>query len=270
MSRKVHRPLSAFRVAGTTILLLGILSMVVVLVRALPATVPGSLAAALLGAAVLPVIASPLEWWVHRYVYHRKLIPLARRIYMIHHQGHHHAIFPTWRYVTNGPVRRHPVVGSSPSKLHTSQWRNLLIKMSHFAFYMTIGSLCVWLPAWLLTKNVGFQVGLIAASAVVSDLFVRVHDAIHYPGQHPFIEAQPWFAFLERHHYLHHVDTEANVNFLLPLADWLFGTMRRTLTAEELRRHGSLDEAKARPLGRSEPANRVAKPRRLEEASSPR
>jgi hypothetical protein len=267
MSRKVQRRLSPLRLACMVILLLGVLSTLVVLVRALPATVPGYLAAGLLGAAALPVMASPLEWLVHRHVYHRKLIPLTRRIYVIHHRGHHQAIFPTWRYVTNGPVRRHPIVASGPAALHTSSWRNLLIKLCHFAFYMTIGGLCVWLPAWLLTTNVGFLVGLIAASAAVSDLFVRVHDAIHYPGRHRFLEAQPWFGFLERHHYIHHVDTEANVNFLLPLADWLFGTMRRSLTPEELRRHGSLEEAKAHPVGMSEPAKNVARPRRLEKAA---
>jgi hypothetical protein len=63
------------------------------------------------------------------------------------------------------------------------------------------------------------------------------------------------------------VDTEANVNFLLPLADWLFGTMRRSLTPEELRKHGPLEEAKAHPLGMSGPAKKVAKPRRLGIAS---
>jgi len=263
MSRMMRRQLSPFRLAGTTILLLGILSLIVILVRELPSTMPGYLAAGLLGAVALPIMASPLEWMVHRYVYHRKLIPFLRRIYVIHHQGHHHAIFPTWRYVTNGPVRRHPIVASSHSSLHMSWWGNLRIKLCHFAFYMTIGSVCVWLPAWLLTENIGFLVGLIVASAVVSDLFVRVHDAIHYPGQHRFVEAQPWFGFLEQHHYIHHVDTEANVNFLLPLADWLFGTMRRTLTPEELRQHGSLEEAKAHPLGMSEPANQVAYRRSL-------
>jgi hypothetical protein len=170
-------------------------------------------------------------------------------------------IFPTWRYVTNGPIRRHPIVAASNSALHTSFGRNLSIKLCHFAFYMTIGGLCVWLPAWLLTGNVGFLVGLVVASAVVSDLFVRVHDAIHYPGRQRFLEAQPWFRFLEGHHYIHHVDTEANVNFLLPLADWLFGTLRRTLSPEELARHGSLEEAKAHPTGRSEPSREVALPR---------
>jgi hypothetical protein len=247
-----------------TLLLLGILGAVVALVRQLPASPPGILAGALLGVLVLPVAASPLEWLVHRYVYHRRLIPWTRRIFVIHQHGHHHALFPTWRYVTNGPVRRHPVWASSPSALHTSPWRNIGIKACHFSFYMAIAGLCIWTPGWLLTGNVGFLVGLVAASAVVSDLFVRVHDAIHYPSQHRLIQGQPWFPFLERHHYIHHVDMEANVNFLLPLADWLFGTLRRGLTAEELARHGSLAEAKAHPLGMSEPAREVATPRGLQ------
>ena len=245
-----------------TLLILGVLGGIVALVRALPPSAGGHLAAAVVGAVALPIAASPLEWLVHRYVYHRRIISFLRRIYVIHQQGHHHVLFPTWRYVTNGPVRRHPILIPSASVLYTSLWRNLSIKLCHFAFYMGIGAVCVWLPAWLLTENFAFLAGLVAASAVVSDLFVRVHDAIHYPGRHRLVEAQPWFRFLEVHHYIHHVDTEANVNFLLPLADWLFGTLRRRLTAEELAKHGPLEEAKAHPVGTSEPAHAVAQPRR--------
>ena len=58
---------------------------------------------------VLSVVAgSLLEWLIHRYVYHQRVIPFLGRIFRIHHQGHHFAIFPTWRYVTNGTPRRHP------------------------------------------------------------------------------------------------------------------------------------------------------------------
>ncbi len=68
------------------------------------------------------------------------------------------------------------------------------------------------------------------------------------------VEAQPWFAFLDRHHYIHHVALGANLNFLLPLADLLFGTLRTELTAEELELHGPLELAKARPVGEGERA----------------
>jgi hypothetical protein len=253
-----------------TLLILAALGLTVAFVRALSPSPGGQLAAGLVGAVALLIAASPLEWLVHRYVYHRKVVSFLRRIYVIHQQGHHRALFPTWRYVTNGPVRRHPILAVSASALHTSPWRNALIRLCHFCFYMTIAAVCVWLPAWLLTGSVGFLAGAVLATVVVSDLFVRVHDAIHYPGLHPLLEAQGWFKFLEDHHYIHHVDTEANVNFLLPLADWLFGTLRRRLTPQELARHGPLAEAKARPVGMSEPAREVARPRWQAEAGSGR
>jgi len=84
---------------------------------------------------------------------------------------------------------------------------------------------------------------------IICDLFVSVHDAIHHPGQFRFLEAQPWYPFIERHHYIHHVDMEANVNFLLPLADWCYGTLRTTMTAVEIARHGTLEQSKGSPDG---------------------
>ncbi len=68
----------------------------------------------------------------------------------------------------------------------------------------------------------------------------------------------PWFAFLDRHHYIHHVALGTNLNFLLPLADLLFGTLRRQLTPEELAQHGPLERAKARPAGQGERARAAA------------
>lgn len=253
--------LSPLRIVSMTLLLLAFFAGTAWCVRSLPPSVPGAALAFLLGVLVLPVAASPYEWLVHRYVYHGTAIPFLRRIYVIHQHGHHYAIFPTWRYVTHGPVLRHPIVSGSRSDLHRAPWSNLRIKLAHFAFYMALGSALILWPAWLATGSVAFLAGLLASLVVVSDLFVRVHDAIHYPREFPVIQRQRWFRFLDEHHYIHHVDTTANVNFLLPLADLLFGTMRRTLTAEELAVHGPLAQAKAHPVGASEPARLVARPR---------
>jgi hypothetical protein len=51
------------------------------------------------------------------------------------------------------------------------------------------------------------------------------------------------------------------VNFLLPLAGCLFGTLRRSLSEAERLRHGSPEEARRHPAGASEPARQVARPR---------
>jgi multisubunit Na+/H+ antiporter MnhB subunit len=256
-----QHPISGPRVAAMVMLLLAFFAAIAWVVRLAPDSALGGALAFVLGVLVLPVAASPYEWLVHRYVYHGQAVPFLRRIYVIHQHGHHYAIFPTWRYVTNGPVLRHPILSGSRSDLHRTRWSNLRIKLAHFAFYMVLGSALILWPAWLATGEAAFVGGLATSLVVVSDLFVRVHDAIHYPREFPWLQRQGWFRFLDQHHYVHHVDTSVNVNFLLPLADLLFGTMRRTLTAEELAIHGPLAEAKATPVGASEPARLVARPR---------
>jgi hypothetical protein len=249
------------RVAVVAPLMVAACAALIAVVRLLPHSLLGGAVTVAAGLVLSVVAASLLEWLIHRYVYHRRVVPLLGRIFHIHHHGHHFAIFPTWRYVTHGAPRRHPILDHSIERLQPRGWRNALTKLAHFAFYMIGGIVCVWLPAWLATGNLVFLATIIVCNVVLADLFVRVHDVIHYPERHRWMQRLGWFRFLDRHHYIHHVDTEANVNFLLPLADWLLGTMRRTLSADELARHGSLEEAKAQPVGESEPARQVARPR---------
>jgi hypothetical protein len=86
----------------------------------------------------------------------------------------------------------------------------------------------------------------VAGSGIVLiALFIRVHDAVHYPGTSR-LERFAWFWFLDHHHYIHHIDNRANTNFLLPLGDLLMGTLRLELTAAELERWPSYAEARRR------------------------
>jgi hypothetical protein len=250
---KPVRPVDGRRVTVATAALVGLFLGVVWLVRALPHRgTAATILAAALGLVVLPVIASPIEWFVHRFVYHEAVIRPLRAIFTVH-TAHHYAYFPTWRYVTSGPPRRLPIRNRQPEAL-VSALRNAGVRLAHFAWYMSFGVVLIWLPAWWLTANRAFVLGLIASSVVVSNLFIVVHDTIHRPGSHRIVEAQPWFAFLDRHHYIHHVALGANLNFLLPLADLLFGTLRRELTPAELADYGPLEQAKAALVGQGERA----------------
>ncbi|MDH4144877.1 MAG: hypothetical protein OEY23_06885 [Acidimicrobiia bacterium] len=233
----------------------GVTVVVTLVVRALGDAGWARGLALVLGLVVIPLVASPIEWIVHRFVYHQAVLRPLGAIFTVH-TAHHFAFFPTWRYVTSGPARRLSICRGRPD-VHESRLRNAGVRAAHFGWYMGIGAVVVWAPAWLVTRSTPFLVGLVAGSALVSNLFIVVHDTIHRPGSHRVVEAQPWFAFLDRHHFIHHVDLGANLNFLLPLADALFGTLRTSLTAEEEARHGTVDEAKARPVGSGERA-RVA------------
>jgi hypothetical protein len=253
MRTEPQRSVNLTRIAATISLLILFFGATSALVRVLPHDAIATVLAFVAGLFVTPIIASPIEWLVHRYVYHRSFSVL-RRIYAVH-LAHHHLYFPTWRYVTGGPARRIPIFDKGVGVPKISRWQNAVTYFAHFVFYMTLGASLIWLPAWLGSQSVPFLVGAIAGTVIISNLFITVHDAIHRPGSHSLMEKQAWFRFLDEHHYIHHVDTEANVNFLLPLGDWLFGTLRRTLTKEELAKHGSREAAKSFVIGEGEPAN---------------
>jgi hypothetical protein len=157
---------------------------------------PKELAAFALGVAIVPFLASPIEWFVHRFVYHQPVIKALSRIFSVH-TAHHFAYFPTWRYVTGGSARRLTLQSDIRTSTETF-WGNAAIRMSHFAWYMTFGAVFMWLPGWIITRDSVFLAGLIVGSVVVSNLFIVVHDTIHRPGSHRIVEAQPWFNFLRQ------------------------------------------------------------------------
>jgi hypothetical protein len=257
VSEQARSQLSVTRVLLAWGALVASATVLALLVSALPDGALATAVAFATGAVLTPALASPFEWVVHRHVYHRPQIPFLRRIYSVH-LAHHHLYFPTHRYVTGGPPRRIPIVGGEVSEVCTSRWGNVFVRASHCAFYLALGLALICLPLWLLTANVALLLGSLLSLLVISNLFITVHDAIHRPHSHPLLQRQPWFRFLDEHHYIHHVDERANVNFLLPLADLLFGTLRRSLTERELREHGPRERAKARAQGLGEPAQRAA------------
>lgn len=241
------------RIVAGTAAVAAAAAVIVAMVRARPDGLGGGVLAAVAGVVLVPIVASVLEWFVHRFVYHEPVVPPLRAIFTVH-TAHHYAWFPTWRYVTAGPARRLAIRRRAP-EVHQSGLRNAGVRLAHFSWYLAIGVAVIWVPAWLVTHDGAFLAGIVVASAVVSNLFIVVHDTIHRPGSHRIVEAQPWYPFLDRHHFIHHVDLGANLNFLLPLADALYGTLRSTMTAQELADHGTLAEAKARPIGQGERAH---------------
>lgn len=252
--RQPQGSLSHVRIATVTALLILCFWAISSLAGVLAHNVAGTTAAFGTGLVITAIIASPIEWIVHRYIYHRSSI-IFRRIYAVH-LAHHHLYFPPWRYVTRGSAQRIPILGTDLRVPQASKWDNAMTYFAHFGFYMTLGAALIWTPAWLVSQSVPFLLGAMFGTILFSNLFIIVHDATHRPGCHSFIESRGWFRFLDEHHYIHHVNTEVNFNFLLPLADWLFGTLRRTLTKEEIAKYGSRGAAaKPHGMGMAEPGN---------------
>ena len=200
------------------------------------------------------------EWTVHRYLYHRYHKNfLLKHIYTIHHIGHHSIIFPPYRYVTNGEVKRHPIFENDVKELGKSKFSNILTRLSHSGSYILLSCMTIIAPCWFITGNRILLTSTLVSTVIICHIVVTVHDAIHYPSQHPYLQNQKWFKFLDNHHLIHHIDTEKNVNFLLPICDFLFGTIRFSLLDDEIVKYGTLDVAKKNLLGYSEPARKISK-----------
>ena len=216
------------------------------------------------GIAITVIGLSLQEWTVHRYLYHRYHKNfLMKHIYTIHHIGHHSVIFPPDRYVTKGEVKRHPIFENDVKELGESKFSNILTRLSHSGSYILLSCMTIITPCWLITKNGILFTSTLFSTIIICHIVITVHDAIHYPSQHPYMQNQKWFKFLDNHHLIHHIDTEKNVNFLLPICDFLFGTIRFSLSDNEKDKFGTLDIAKKNLLGHSEPAKVVLKKEKI-------
>lgn len=165
------------------------------------------------------------EWLVHRVLYHGRVpgLGLLRRIHL---HGHHLALFPPTRYVQRGPYPfmrvRAPLL---PFRMAASALDSRLTEWGQVALHFVAGIPLVLVPAWLLTGRPAFAAGCLGTLALVSFALAHVHGAMHTP-RNRWIERRRWFRWLDCRHYLHHVDMKANLNFMLPLCDWLLGTNR--------------------------------------------
>jgi hypothetical protein len=218
------------------------------------------IAAAQKGGTLLAVVAGifftiPLcslgEWLVHGVLYHGR-VPGFAYIRKIHHAGHHFALFPPERYVQHGAFEfmrvREPL---TPFAMSDNPTDNFFSKWGQVALHFVVGVPLIVVPSWYFARELAFTASVFATLALISWLLAYVHGVIHTPRDR-MIEHMRWFQWLDRHHYIHHIDLDANINFMMPVCDILFGTEKRTLTAEELARHPSFEAAK--PMAKDIPA----------------
>jgi sterol desaturase/sphingolipid hydroxylase (fatty acid hydroxylase superfamily) len=64
-----------------------------------------------------------------------------------------------------------------------------------------------------------------------------------------FFSEWPAYKYLTRHHYLHHLHPDKNFNVVLPLGDFVFGTVCKPTAAEiaEMHRQGMYTNSQALP-----------------------
>jgi len=68
------------------------------------------------------------------------------------------------------------------------------------------------------------SLGVAAGTAFYVLAYEVLHWSVHCPDEFPF-RNHGWFHFLIEHHRRHHNRSNINYNVVLPIADWMFGTL---------------------------------------------
>ena len=163
------------------------------------------------GFVVAVVQASFFEWVFHRYWLHRPWLP--KDVFTAHTLVHHQLC----KYDDTFQVTEE----AQHEAIHFQWWGGPLLIFINLAPW----ALALWLTArWIPLPALAIMGGGIAAFLLYYAGYEGFHYLMHKPSV-PFIERRSFFRFLERHHRIHHVHMDRNLNVLLPLADWVLGTL---------------------------------------------
>ena len=151
------------------------------------------------------VYASFFEWTLHRFVMHR---PILGFTYPYRSHGiTHHTIF--------GSGKNYHLIDESTRKIVTMAWWNAPVLL---AVNAPAGILAAYLAHtwWAMIPFIG----AIAAYYAVYEYF---HWCMHVPGPRWF-QGTSLFKWVDRHHRLHHLEPNRNLNVVFPLADFVLRT----------------------------------------------
>jgi hypothetical protein len=177
---------------------------------------PGSLLNTLLVIAIaLPVAvvqASFFEWAFHRYWLHRPWLP--KEVFTAHTLVHHQ--------LCKFDDTFHVVEEEQEEALSFQWWGGPLLILINLVPW-AIAALSMIL-AGVEFPYLAFFVPFTSVFALYYAGYEGLHYLMHKPSL-PWIERSWYFRFIERHHRIHHVHMDRNLNVLLPLADLLLGTL---------------------------------------------
>lgn len=205
--------------------------------------------------------ASFFEWTFHRYWLHRPWLP--KDCFTTHTLLHHQ--------LCKFDDTFHVVEEEQNEALHFAWWGGPLLVILNGVPWALLG--------WALSAA-GMDLPYVAftiTTASVVGVYYLGYESMHYlmhKPMFPAVERSRVFQFMKRHHRIHHIHMNRNLNVLLPLADWALGTLTTTMpearatpaeAREIARRHsrtkprgqsgsGPLTSTKGAPDGRGQEA----------------
>jgi Fatty acid hydroxylase superfamily len=166
---------------------------------------------------VVPVFIAGnfVEWFMHRYVMHRKIDVFALRAIYERHTRQHHQYFSD----------------TEPTIDTTREFRIVFFPWRVLITLGVAGTTLGWLTSLAFNANAGYVLFLtMVAQYLIYETFhycCHVHD-------NWFVRNMPFVNTIRRHHTAHHnlgIMMKYNMNLTFPIADWVMGTtdLRRGL-----------------------------------------
>jgi len=171
------------------------------------------------GTLVAVVQSSFVEWSFHRYWLHRPWLPenCFTQHTLIHHQ------------LCKFDDTFHVVEEEQHEALTFAWWGGPTI----IAISTTPWVLLSWAlhASGLALPYLAFLISFVIGSVLYYIGYEGLHYLMHKPAI-AWIERSGFFQFIKRHHRIHHVRMNRNLNVLLPLADLMLGTLVTEMPAQ--------------------------------------
>jgi hypothetical protein len=152
------------------------------------------------------VYASFAEWFIHKNLMHR---PIGRfKHFFVGHTLVHHGMYQ---------ADSSYIVGERSGKELTLAWWAMPFPI--LAQTPMLAAIAVWVSPPV-------AVGLLVAFTVYQTSYEYLHYCMHVPRNRWF-ESGRAFQWLNTHHYQHHRKHNTNLNIVIPIADYIFGTRVR-------------------------------------------
>lgn len=174
------------------------------------------------GFAVAISIASIAEWTIHRFVCHSKSgwFRTISAVHLAHHRD------PNWGY-NHGfrGVRRFSIF--LRFVIEGDSLIGMKAHLERFLIYGIVGAALICTPIWLFNASATVLSGSIIGTVLFALLSISVHDVIHDPKGLDNLPQRRLLRFIAERHDRHHRDATQNLNLVVPLGDWIFGTFSR-------------------------------------------
>lgn len=147
------------------------------------------------------------EWYIHRWVMHRRIDVFALRAIYERHTREHHQYF-TDNDITIDTTREFRIV--------FFPWRVLIT-------FGTAGIVLGYLASLVINANAGYVVVITMVSQYL------IYETFHYcchVHENWFVRTMPFINTIRRHHTAHHnlgIMMKYNMNLTFPIADWFMG-----------------------------------------------